>query len=167
MLKDEQIFDILDGTATEAILQLHACEMKRSENYRAYFMEMKALHLDMLNMPLEKPSASFTESVMAAVPVHQPVFVVVRRKSWAARLPQVILGVLALAIITTIALAMIYAPGNSVNNIVAIPRMQELRDFLTGDFIRIVALLNLIVLLAVFDKKVLKPYFNERKVTLG
>jgi len=167
MLKDEQIFDILDGVANEHTQQQHLYLMAHSEAYQQYFKELEALHLDLVGMPLEIPSVNFTENVLAAVPAAQPVLVVVRRKSWAGKLSYVFFGVVMLALLGTVTMALLSTQGIGDIGTLQLPDFEGVRTFLTGDFIKILVLINLIALLIIFDRKVLRPYFSHRKVTLG
>lgn len=167
MLKDEQIFDILDGVAKEDTLQQHLYLMAHSDAYQKYYHELKALHLDLTTMPLEKTSVNFTENILAAIPAAQPVVVVVRKKSWAGKLSYVFFGVVMMVLLATVTLALLST--QSIGNIdtFQMPNFEGVRNFLTGDFIKILVLINLIALLRIFDRKVLRPYFSHRKITLG
>lgn len=167
MLKDEQIFDILDGVANEDTQQQHLYLMTHAEAYQKYYHELEALHLGLADMPLEKPSVNFTENVLASVPAAQPIVVVVRKKSWAAKLSYVFFAVVMIALIATLSMALLSTPVLVDIESLQLPRFDGVREFLTGDFIKILVLLNLIALLVIFDRKVLRPYFSHRKITLG
>jgi hypothetical protein len=45
--------------------------------------------------------------------------------------------------------------------------LATLTIFLKNDFMKMAIAVNLMILLLIFDKKVLKPYFINRKITLS
>lgn len=167
MLTDEQIFDILDGQASKEILQAHQNLLLNSLVYQQYFKELEAIHLDLAEMPLERTSANFTENVLAAVVQEKPVLVPVKRKAWAGKLLFVFFGIMiSLFIVTIISLLSYSSPVEMIQirpNLIP----EGFKDFLIQDFTKVAVLANLIILLVLFDKRVLRPYFKHRRMTLG
>jgi hypothetical protein len=167
MLTDEQIFDILDGCASAELLLEHAQLMTKSLEYKQYFKELEAIHFDLAELPLEVTSASFTEKILAGLPEEKPIMMVVKRKTWTGKLTYGFVGSIVVMFLVTVWFAIKYqtssvAPVEQttlVNN--------YLNEFQTDVFVKIAVLLNLIILLAVFDRRVLRPYFSHRKITLG
>lgn len=174
MLTDEQIFDIIDGCANQELLLNHASLLENSSEYKTYFEELESLHLELSTLSIEKPSAQFTENVLsklnfefenAAVPL-------IKRKSWSNQLIYIFIGIIAsvLAILTIGLLSDVQLNPSTTK----VPYMSIINDclsslilFLKNDFLRIAIIINLIVLLMIFDKKVLKPFFINRKITLS
>lgn len=167
MLTDEQIFNILDGCADAELLEEHVHLMVHSLNYKQYFKELQSIHLDLAAMPLEHTSADFTENVLAAIPAEKPVLVLVRKRMWSSKLTFVFFGTMIAVLLIAISIAIFYQPSTEMTveqpNII----LKELNGFLAQHFTKLAVLLNLIVILVIFDKKVLKPYFKHRKITLG
>lgn len=167
MLTDEQIFDILDGQASEETLQAHQDLMLNSLVYQQYYKELEAIHLDLADMPLERTSANFTENVLAAVVQEKPVLVLAKRKAWAGKPLFVFFGIMiSLFVVTIISLLLYSSPAEMIQiptNIIP----KGFKDFRTQDFTKVAVLANLIILLVLFDKRVLRPYFKHRRMTLG
>lgn len=167
MLTDEQIFDILDGQASEETLQAHQDLMLNSLVYQQYYKELEAIHLDLADMPLERTSANFTENVLAAVLQEKPVLVLAKRKAWAGKPLFVFFGIMiSLFVVTIISLLLYSSPAEMIQiptNLIP----KGFKDFRTQDFTKVAVLANLIILLVLFDKRVLRPYFKHRRMTLG
>lgn len=167
MLTDEQIFDILDGCASAELMQEHAHLMTNSLEYKQYFKELETIHFDLAELPLEVTSASFTEKVLARLPEEKPIMMFVKRKTWTGRLTYGFVGTIVVMFLVTVWFAVKY----QVSSVMSIEEPALIDNYLNGfqtdAFIKIAVLLNLIILLAVFDRKVLRPYFNQRKITLG
>jgi len=167
MLTDEQIFDILDGHANPEVLQAHQALMLNSLTYQQYFKELEAIHLDLVDMSLERTSVNFTENVLAAVVQEKPVLVPVKRKAWSGKLLFVFFGIMiSLFIVTIISLLSYSSPVEMIQirpNLIP----KGFKDFLIQDFTKVAVLANLIILLVLFDKRVLRPYFKHRRITLG
>jgi hypothetical protein len=163
MLTDEQIFDILDGCATKEILTQHQTLLSESVEYKAYFEELEAVHFDLVALPIEKPSAQFTENLLANI-----AYVPVKKKSWSSHLTWMFLTLMSVFFVVTISLTLFYFSNS--NTAIEIPRVNHLdviNSFSTDIFVKTLVLVNLIVLLAIFDKKILKPYFLNKKMRLS
>lgn len=167
MLTDEQIFDILDGCADAEALQQHTYLLVNSLEYQQYFKELESIHIDLTTMPLEKPSAYFTENVLAAFPAEKPVVVFIKKKAWGGKLTYIFCGTMVAILLTAITVAIFQQPSSEM--VVEQPTIisKELNSFMSKYFTNILILLNLIVMLVVFDRKVLRPYFQQRRITLG
>ena len=167
MLTDEQIFDILDGCANTELMQEHVHLMGNSLSYQQYFKEVQAIHLDLAGMALEKPSIDFTENVLSAIPAEKAILVLARRRAWSNKLTYGFFGMMGAVVLIAISIAIFYQPSSEITveqpNII----LKGLNSFLSQHFTKIAILLNLIVMLVIFDRKILKPYFKHRKITLG
>lgn len=167
MLTDEQIFDILDGCADAEILQQHTHLLASSVVYQQYFNELAAVHFDLADMPLEKPSANFTENVLSALPAEKPVYVLARKKAWSKKWTYGFFGAILSVLLMTILTAIFYKTSAEITIVQTNQVFELFNSFMTSYFTQIAILLNLIVVLAMFDKKVLRPYFKQRSITLG
>ena len=163
MLTNEHIFDILDGCATKEILSQHRNLLSVSAEYKTYFEDLEAIHLDLLALPIENPSAQFTEILLAHI-----AYAPLKNKSWSSQLTWIILAIMSVFFVGTISLALFYFSNS--NSTIEIPKVNNLNiinTFLTEILVKVLILVNLIVLLAIFDKKVLKPFFLNKKLRLS
>lgn len=163
MLTDEQIFDILDGCASKDILSQHQNLLSESVEYKAYFEELEAVHFDLADLKIEKPSPKFTENLLANI-----AYAPTKKKSWSSQLTWIFLTAMSVFFVVTLGLALFYFSNS--NSAIEIPRVNNLEvvnNFSTDLLVKLILLINLIVLLVIFDKKVLKPYFMNRKVRLS
>ena len=167
MLTDEQIFEILDGCADAELLQQHAHLLSDSLAYQQYFNELATLHADLATMPLDKPSAKFTQNVLAAIPAGNPVFVFARKKEWGKKLTYIFVGAMITVLLGAAVFALLYQPSSETG--VEEPNLisESLNGFLTNYFTNIALLLNMIVMLIIFDRRILRPYFKQRSIRLG
>lgn len=167
MLTDEQIFDILDGNAGAEVLQKHAHLLASSVVYQQYFNELATIHFDLTDMPVEKPSANFTANVLAALPSEKPVFVFMKKKSWSTRWTYGFFGTIISVLVMAILTVIFYQPSTQITVVQTDQVFELFNGFMTSYFTQVAILLNLIAMLALFDRKVLKPYFKQRRVNLG
>lgn len=167
MLTDEQIFDILDEVASAETFQMHNHLLVNSIEYQRYFKEFETLHLDLMALPIEKPSAQFTENTLVNIS-----YTTVKKKSWSN---QLIFGFIAtlFGILIVVSIFVFFDKSSTVSNL-SEPQQQVFNRWfelvslsLTDGFIKVAIVINLIVLLMIFDRKILKPYFNHRKITLS
>lgn len=153
MLTDEQIFDILDGCADAELLQKHTHLLAGSVVYHQYFNELAAIHFDLADMPLEKPSANFTENILAALPAEKPVFVLAKKKTWSTKFMYGFFGTILSVLIMAILTAIFYNTPTETT-VVQTNQVTELfNSFMNSYFTQIAILVNLIAMLVLFDKK--------------
>jgi hypothetical protein len=163
MLTDEQIFDILDGCATKEILSQHRNLLSVSVEYKTYFEDLEAINLDLLALPIETPSTQFTEILLANID-----YAPLKNKSWSSQHTWIILGIMSVFFVGTISLALFYfSNSNSAIEIPKVNNLNVINTFSTEILVKVLILVNLIVLLAIFDKKVLKPFFLNKKMRLS
>ncbi len=163
MLTDDQIFDILDGCASKEIFAQHQNLLSESTEYKTYFEELEAVHFDLIALPIEKTSAQFTESLLANI-----AYTPVKKKSWSSQLTWMFLALMSVLFVGTISLTLFYFSNS--NSVIEIPRVNNLEvvnNFSIDMLVKVILLVNLIVLLVIFDKKVLKPYFLNKKMRLS
>lgn len=63
-LNDDELFEVLDGNATEELRQRHEYWLKTDTTYYEYFIELSQLHNDLETMHLESPSMAFENNVI-------------------------------------------------------------------------------------------------------
>ncbi len=162
MLTDEQIFDILDGNATAEIWQQHKYLLTNSVDYKSNFEELSILHEALTELPVLQPSTQFTEHVLANIS-----FAASKKKSWSGKLIYIFLGLMTTILFTAAIYTLFLIP--TTNTTVEVPNQYFVMatNFLTDTFVKIAILANLIVLLVIFDKKILKPYFLKQKMRLS
>lgn len=163
MLTNEHIFDILDGCATKGILSQHRNLLSVSAEYKTYFEDLEAIHLDLLALPIENPSAQFTEILLAHID-----YAPVNKKSWSSQLTWIFFGIMSVFFVATISLALFYFSNS--NSAIEIPKVNNLNiinTYSTDLLVKIFLVGNLIVLLAILDKIVLKPFFLNKKMRLS
>ncbi len=163
MLTDEQIFDVLDGCASKETLAQHQNLLSKSAEFKTYFEELETVHFDLVALPIEQPSTQFTENLLANL-----AYVPVKKKSWSSQLTLIFFALMSVFFVATISLALFYFSNS--NSAIEIPRVNNLEivnTFSTDILVKIFILGNLIALLAIFDKKILKPYFLNKKMRLS
>jgi len=64
LLTDNDIFDLLDGVASEEVTQRHEKLCKTDESYRQYFSELHGLNESLNILPLESPSLAFENTLI-------------------------------------------------------------------------------------------------------
>ncbi len=63
-LNDDELFEVLDGTATDELQQRHRYWLETNAAYQEYFTELSQLHHDLEMMHLESPSMAFENNVI-------------------------------------------------------------------------------------------------------
>ena len=156
VLTEEHIWEVLDGEASPEMLVQHEAQLRTDESYRTAFVQCEQLHRQLLTLPLESPSMRFTENLLERL---TPEKRVVPTKD---RLPAIFVtifsilgGSLAALLILTGNTASTTGDGFTTEGIV---KMLSNPLFIQGFMI-----LNILLIFAVLDKKVLKPYFDNRR----
>jgi hypothetical protein len=155
-LTEEHIWEILDGEASSEMLVQHEAQLLADETYRTAFVQCAQLHGQLLNLPLESPSMRFTENLMERLAPER------RTAPTKDRLPLIFLtifstlsGLLAILVLSTGNIsAKSVEKGLTTEGVVAM-----LSNPL---FVQTFVILNIVLFFAVLDKKVLKPYFENR-----
>ena len=155
-LTEEHIWEILDGEASPEMIVQHQAQLLADETYRTAFVQCEQLHSQMLNLPLESPSMRFTENLMERLAPER------RTALKKDRLPAIFLTFFSvLSVLLTI---LVFATGNAASPTTATGLTTEgVVSMLSNPlFVQSFMLLNLVLFFAVLDKKVLKPYFDNR-----
>ena len=153
-MKDEDIFDILDGIASEETMRQHNILRSKSADYQTLFNDYAHTHALLMDASMEKTAFNFTDKLIDRWEVSQEVVVV--RKSY--KLP--IYFLVAMSVIV-ILLALIILPMSS-NQAIKIDLSGPITFFQNKLITHIVLLINALMIFYFLDKRVLKPYFQKR-----
>lgn len=156
VLTEEHIWEILDGEASSEMLVQHEAQLLADETYRTAFVQCAQLHRQLLSLPLESPSMRFTENLMERLAPEK------RVAPKTDRLPAIFLtifsvlsGLLAILLVSTGSTAATTEQGLTTEGVIS---MLSNPLFVQGFVI-----LNIVLFFIVLDKKVLKPYFDNRR----
>jgi competence protein ComGC len=153
-MKDEDIFNILDGIASEETIRQHHKKLSESADYQILFKEYAHTHALLADTAVEKTTFNFTDKLMDKWELSQEM-VMVRQSS---KLPiYFLIGMSILVVLLIISvLPMMTAPSIQID--LSKP-LSILQDKL---FTRFFLVINALVALFFIDKKILKPYFERR-----
>lgn len=153
-MKDEDIFDILDGIASEETIRQHQKMLSESSDYQTLFSEYLHTHALLIDTSVEKTAINFTDKLIDRWEVSQET-VVIRKSS---KLPiyfligmTVMVGLLIISVLPLICQSTIQIDLSKPLSIV--------QDKL---FTRFFLIINALVALFFIDKRILKPYFENR-----
>ena len=153
-MKDEDIFDILDGIASEETVRQHNKMLLESADYQALFSEYAHTHALLMDTSIEKTAFNFTDKLIDRWEVSQEVEVV--RKS--NKLPIYFLIGMSISVILLIILSLPIINQSTIQIDFSMP-LRILQDKLLTRFFLII---NVLVALFFIDKRILKPYFERR-----
>jgi hypothetical protein len=155
VLTEEHIWDILDGEASPEMRIQHEAQLLTDEAYRTTFVQCTQLHKQLLNLPLESPSMRFNENLMERLAPER------RTAPKNDRFALIFLAIFSL--FSCIVGALIFSKTNQAPSDAKSSTLENLIGLLSNPvFIQVFMLLNIVLFLAVMDKKVLKPYFENR-----
>ena len=152
-MKEEEIFDILDGLASEKTIIRHQALLINDEAYRSLFQEYADTHALLEAMPMEKTAVNFTDRLIDQWELSQ-VQVLERKPS---RLPFYFL--IGAGIVLILSLMMVFSlssPSTMKVNLNPVLNILQNKFFING-----LLTINTLVLLKFIDKKFLKPYFEK------
>jgi hypothetical protein len=153
-MKDEDIFDILDGIASEETIRQHHKMLSESADYQTLFAEYAHTHALLTDTAVEKTAFNFTDKLMDKWELSQEV--VVEKKS--SKLPiYFLIGMSIIGILLIISVLPIMNQS-SVQLDLSEP-LSILQDKL---FTRFFLIINVLVALFFIDKRFLKPYFEGK-----
>jgi hypothetical protein len=156
-LTEEHIWDILDGEASSDMRAQHEAQLLVDESYRTTFVQCEQLHRQLLNLPLESPSMRFTENLMERLAPERRIL------PKTDRLPLIFLTIFT--VLSGLLAVLIFSNGN-ISTPKALPTEGVVSMLSNPLFIQTFVILNIVLLLAVVDRKVLRPYFDS-KAKLG
>lgn len=153
-MKDEDIFDILDGIASEEIILQHKQQLIENPDYQILFSEYAQTHALLADVNSEKTAVDFTDKLIDRWELSQEV-ITVRKTS---KLPFYFL------ILMTISLVCLFIAALPMLNsqAVQVDLSKPLRILQDKDFTRLFLIINALVVLFFIDKRVLKPYFQRK-----
>jgi hypothetical protein len=153
-MKDEDIFDILDGIASEETILQHKKLLSESANYQTLFAEYAHTHTLLTDTAVEKTAFNFTDNLIDKWEVSQEV-VLVRKSS---KLPIYFLVGMSILIVLLIISALPMMTASNIQLDLSKP-LSVLQDKL---FTRFFLIINALVALFFIDKRILKPYFEKQ-----
>lgn len=154
-MKEEDIFDILDGIASEETIRQHHKLLSESADYQILFSEYAYTHALLTDTAVEKTAINFTDKLIDKWELSEEV-VMVRKSS---KLPIYFLIGMSIMVILLIISVLPLINQSSVQIDLSKP-LSILQNKL---FTRFFLIINVLVALFFIDKWFLKPYF-ERKI---
>jgi hypothetical protein len=153
-MKDEDIFDILDGIASEETIRQHHKMLSESVDYQRLFAEYAHTHALLMDTSMEKTAFNFTDKLIDRWEVSQEV-VLVRKSS---KLP--IYFLIGMSIIGLLLIILVLPMINQSSVHLDLTKsLSILQDKL---FTRFFLIINVLVALFFIDKRFLKPYFEGK-----
>ena len=153
-MKDEDIFDVLDGIASEETMRQHEVLLLKSAEYQILFKQYAHTHALLVDTSIEKTAFNFTNKLINRWEFSQEIVVV--RKSY--ELPIYFLGVMSVMIIL---LALIVLPMSS-NQAMKMDLSGLITFFQNKLIVRSIMFINALIGFYFLDKQVLRPYFQKR-----
>jgi hypothetical protein len=153
-MKDEDIFDILDGIASEETIRQHNKILSESADYQILFAEYAHTHALLTDTAVEKTAINFTDKLIDKWELSQEA-VMVRQSS---KLPIYFLIGMSILVILLIISVLPIINQSTIQLDLSKP-LSILQDKL---FTRFFLIINVLVALFFIDKRFLKPYFKER-----
>ena len=153
-MKDEDIFDILDGIASEETIRQHHKLLSESADYQTLFAEYAYMHALLTDTVVERTAFNFTNKLIDKWEFSEEV-VTVRKSS---KLPFYFLIGMSILVILLIISVLPLINQSSVQLDVSKP-LSILQNKL---FTRFFLIINVLVALFFIDKRFLKPYFEGR-----
>jgi hypothetical protein len=154
-LTEEHIWDILDGEASSDMRTQHEAQLLADASYRTTFVQCEQLHRQLLTLPLESPSMRFTENLMERL---APEKLAAPKTD---RLPLIFLTVFTA--LSGLLATLIFSKGNISTTAEKSLNTEGVISTLSNPlFVQTFIILNIVLLLAVMDRKVLRPYFDNK-----
>ena len=155
-MKDEDIFDILDGIASEETMRQHNILRSESADYQTLFNEYARTHTLLMDTSMEKTAFNFSDKLIDRWELSQEVVVV--KKSY--KLPLYFLAAMSVLVILLIISVLPIINQSTVQ----LDLSKPLRILQDGLFTRFFLIINVLVGLFFIDRRILKPYFEGRMV---
>jgi hypothetical protein len=156
-MKDEDIFDILDGIASEETISQHQKMLSESADYQILFAEYTHTHALLTDTSMQKTAFNFTDKLIDRWEVSQEVIVVKQ----SSKLP--IYFLIGMSIIGVLLIISVLPIINQSS--VQLDLRKPLNIFQDKLFTHFFLIINVLVTLFFIDKRFLKPYF-ERKISV-
>ena len=153
-MKDEDIFDILDGIASEETTLQHHKMLSESTDYQTLFAEYAHTHALLTDTAVEKTAFNFTDKLMDRWELSQEV--VVERKS--SKLPIYFLIGMSIMVVLLIILALPVINQSPIQ----LDLSKTFSILQNRLFTRFFLIINALVVLFFIDRRILKPYFKRK-----
>lgn len=153
-MKDEDIFDILDGIASEETMRQHHKMLAENTDYQSLFNEYAQTHALLTDVSIEKTAFNFTDKLIDRWELSQEV-VTVRKTS---KLPIYFLSLMAVLFVCLFITVLPMLNSQAIQ----VDLSKPLRILQDKGFTRLFLIINVLVALFFIDKRVLKPYFQKR-----
>ncbi len=153
-MKDEDIFDILDGIASEETIRQHHKILSESADYQILFDEYAHTHALLIDTAVEKTAINFTDKLMNKWELSQEV-VMIRKPS---KLPIYFLIGMSIIVILLIISVLPFITQSTIQLDLSKP-LSILQNKL---FTRFFLIINVLVALFFIDRQFLKPYFEGK-----
>jgi hypothetical protein len=155
-LSEEQIWEIIDGTASAEIMAQHQSLLATDAAYRQQFHVCESMHFELLELPLECPSLRFTENVMDKISM-PPSLARTLDKT-----PFIFLAAMV-AVATLIMALMPQTPASSQPAPVLTTITEGVIAELSNPYLYyFFVFANLALFFVFLDRRVFKPYFDRR-----
>ena len=153
-MNDEDLFDILDGIASEETIREHHKMLTESAEYQTLFSEYVDTHTLLTNTALEKTAINFTDKLIDKWALSQKVITVKQ----SSKLPiYFLIGMSIMVILLVISILPI------INQTTIQLDLSKPLDILQNKlFTSFFLIINVLVALFFIDRQFLKPYFGSR-----
>ena len=153
-MNDEDIFDILDGIASEETIRKHPTMLTESAEYQTLYSEYSNMHTLLTNTALEKTAINFTDKLIDKWALSQKVITVKQ----SSKLPVYFLTGMSIMVILLVISILPIINQTTIQLDLSKP-LSILQDKL---FTRFFLIINVLVALFFIDRQLLKPYFESR-----
>ena len=155
---EEQIWEILDGVANNATIEAHEKLIETNDVYKNTFMQCEHLHRQLHALELDAPSMRFTENILERLEPQRKIAPV----SYA--LPIGFLSVMSV-LMAVFAVFMLKTPVNNDSSApfskIGLSTEGVVSTLSNPIFFNGFILLNIILIFIVFDKKIMRSYFEK------
>ncbi len=165
-LTDEQIWDMMDGLTTMPEKTLYQTHLLACAACHARYQSLAAVNAQLSRLPLETPSLTFTDTTVARWEAECQLAPAALQQQRSRTLPLVFSAILA--IITVASLVLVYRYPAAMP---AFPAMAKAMNA-TGQLLASKSVLNgmllanALLLLWLFNQRVLAPFFRSRMPTV-
>lgn len=152
-MKDEEIFDILDGIASQETINRHQHLLSESLEYQQLFQDYAQTHHLLMDMPLEKTAVNFTDKLMDKWEVSQELALVKKP----SKLPYYFLITMGILLLISVVIML----SSGIRAAVTMDFTSIVKLIQHKGFINSLLIINILIILKYIDKRILKPYFQK------
>ena len=158
-MTEEQIWDIIDGTALPEVQKEHQQLLKTDAEYRAHFDTYASLHDQLCHLDLDAPSMRFEQNLMERL---QPSVKIQPTKDHLPLFFLAFMSILGAIVLALISNSNASTPKTDFPLLESIPTEGVTAWFSNPVLFYGFILINAILLFLILDKKVFKPYFDKK-----